>query len=225
MTFTWDPIEGWMSFSCLDGNVYSDKSFTIAWRFRDQPREKWTSRINSFKVGNPQCVLSAGQMLKVALPPLIERIGLDPRETGLSVALSHGDVATNPEKPLGVCGKYICLELGLQWVPGLLSKRPHRALHTLHSAEARTNELEGIYTASDEANNFSNIIILDDIITRGDTISRIAEAIKGQNSNVTVIGIALGKAESLGYAQQNSYNLNNNHVPVDWDEIWTRNLT
>ena len=57
---------------------------------------------------------------------------------------------------------------------------------------------------------------MDDIITRGATLSKIAQTVLAANPNARVYGVALGKAESVAWCP----NPENDHVPVKWDKLW-----
>ena len=54
----------------------------------------------------------------------------------------------------------------------------------------------------------SDVVVFDDFITRGDTLSHVARAIQSTNPQVTVYGVGLAKTERLGFWEQQGITIN-----------------
>ena len=67
------------------------------------------------------------------------------------------------------------------------------------------------------------ILVFDDFITRGSTLSHIAQAILRENPRVRVYGLALCKTEGRGFNKDRfGVELSNDHVPGEWRTLWDR---
>jgi hypoxanthine-guanine phosphoribosyltransferase len=96
-----------------------------------------------------------------------------------------------------------------------LSKQAHKPIHGIFNAAERDAELDkAAYVASKL--KAKNVFVVDDLVTRGSTLSRIATAIKASNAGVNVYGVALGKTDRRSFWG----NLDNNHVAKAWDDRW-----
>ena len=70
--------------------------------------------------------------------------------------------------------------------------------------------------------NTAKVFVLDDLITRGSTLCAIARAIKEKNPKVDVYGIALAKNDRQTFLMEYGHDFyTNDHIPSEWDEIWT----
>ena len=101
-----------------------------------------------------------------------------------------------------------------------ITKQPHRPIHGIYNAADRQAVLD---EAEYEAANIDSdsILVFDDFITRGDTLSHIAQAILGSNPHATVYGVALGKAERRAYHRDRfGIEISNDHVPQKWNTLW-----
>ncbi len=98
-----------------------------------------------------------------------------------------------------------------------ITKQAHRPIHGIYNAADRQAVLD---EAEYEGANIDadSILVFDDFITRGDTLSHIAQAILGSNPDATVYGVALGKTERHSWDP----NVSNAHVPQEWDTLWER---
>ena len=66
-----------------------------------------------------------------------------------------------------------------------------------------------------------HFLVFDDFITRGDTLSHIAQAILDANPRANVYGIGLSKTERLSYHRERfGVELSNDHVPKRWVKAW-----
>jgi hypothetical protein len=213
---------GWLRFSRLDSLEGIDQVYTMAWRFTDDrdATDLWTNRLLNFKRGNE--VRSAISAMKTALYDLALAESWNPKETALVPVLSSGHKYTDPQKPIPMLTKACAESAGSIYLPNMLSKQPHRALHQLETATARRNEVRNAGYIADLSCCPGNkrIIIVDDLVTNGDTMSAIACAIRSQRQEVEIYGIALGKNESRTYADSHRQVINNNHVPTRWDYAW-----
>lgn len=216
----WVNRNGWMYFVRLDGMHTLNGVYTVAWRFTDSDQELWTHRINRFKWEEERALKGTHAMLTEALPALLKCLKLSPAETGMTVALSSGDTAVAPEKPLPRVAQGVCATMKLRWLPKLLRKEAHRPLHRLRSADSRDGEVAGKYTAK-RVDGLRNIFIFDDIVTRGSTLSEIARSILKSNPSTRVFAFALGKSERSGFAASRGVTIDNAHVPKRWDDLWT----
>ena len=100
-----------------------------------------------------------------------------------------------------------------------ITKQAHRPIHGIYDAARRQAVLD---EAEYKAGNIDadNILVFDDFITRGDTLSHIAQAILESNPGATVYGVALGKAERRAYHRRFNLEISNDHVPEEWDALW-----
>jgi hypothetical protein len=102
----------------------------------------------------------------------------------------------------------------------LLKKLVHRPLHSCRDESERDAELDAAAYESAPLNARS-VLVFDDLITRGATLSRIAEAITASTPGAKVYGVALGKTEKRAYipAIYDDY-VPNDHVPQEWNSLW-----
>jgi predicted amidophosphoribosyltransferase len=128
-----------------------------------------------------------------------------------------------PGKPLPKTGSRCAQLLDLHWNDSLLTKQPHRSLHRLGGAADRSLELQKAnYQALALPNHLRRVLVLDDVVTRGETLSAIAKAIKTTAPAIRVYGIALGKSERQSYAAGFGYMISNDHVPLRWADRWDK---
>jgi hypothetical protein len=215
-------LANWMYFDDLDrmGPEVSGV-YTLAWRFTDATEDPWTKRINGFKAGNSAAWLGACRTVSSALRDLSQARNWNLQETALTVALGSADTKLVPTKPLPKLGAFVARELGLAWLPILLSKQPHRALHSLNAASERTEELEKAqYKSTVLPTRIKRVLVLDDMTTRGSTLTHIAGAIRKASPKMEVVGISLGKSERQSYAAGQGCSLSNDGVPEAWATLW-----
>lgn len=219
-----EHLHGWMYFSSLDGLHEIAGVFTLAWRFKDETSDPWTKRLNSFKFGDGKSTRPAGYLLAEALKELTKELNWVPTETGLLPALSSSDTYTLNNKPLPKITKFCSESLGAVYLPSVLTKSPHPALHKASTAAERRDALAtACYKASSVGvAGLKRILIVDDFVTRGDTLSAVARAIHVIVPHVKVYGIALGKTESKSYAQGAGEVISNDVVPQRWLNVWER---
>lgn len=205
-----------MYFRKLDALQHVRGVYTLCWRFKDGGTDAWTQRVNAFKSGNPQAVRGACRVAAEAVGSLSWN---DFAPVGITTAISSADTAIRPGQPLYTLGDHLARSLTWKWLPELLSKKPHRSLHSIHNASERDQAVDGAYSAT-AVRGLKTLILLDDFCTRGSTMTDAARAILEADRNLIIFGLALGKAETLAFAAQQGVTLNNDQVPGDWADWW-----
>ena len=215
----WDDFHGWMGFRWLDEDEGLDRAFTIAYRFTDDRGEEWTSRFNRFKSKSLPALYGGLVLLHAAVPQLVRGLGLDVSRTAFLPALSSAETTAAEKGLLSVVTCECARVAGATFVRDAIRKNPHLPLHRFYNADRRRELL-------DEANYQSvrieaaSVLVFDDFITRGDTLSHIARAILSANPRVTVYGVGLAKTERRDFWKQRGVELSNDHVPETWTHAW-----
>jgi hypothetical protein len=217
---TWNPVAGWMHFRALTASGTAVPVYTLAWRIEDHPDE-WSTRLVGFKSNLLADVRGASRVLCVALPALMKALRLNAEKTGLTVALSSAGRRINMQAALARIGKWLSEQLGIQWIPDIFAKEPHRALHLLSGGSERDSEVHGKYTARNPV-DVEVLFVLDDLVTRGATFNEMRRALHENHPNLRVIGIALGKNERKDFAEYFGVKVDNSHVPTEWGQLWSK---
>ena len=215
----WDYFYGWMAFRSLDEGSGLARAFTIGYRFTDDSTEAWTSRFNGFKNKSRPALCGGLELFRTAVPRLVRRLGLDVSRTVFLPALSSAETTAAENGVLSVV-TYQCARVsGAAFVGDAVWKRAHLPLHRFNNADKRRRVLEeaDYRSAPIEA---ASVLIFDDLITRGATLSHIARAIRRANPRVTVYGVGLAKTERRGFWQQRGDEISNVHVPETWARAW-----
>lgn len=215
----WKKFQGWMAFDHLDENAGLARAFTICYRITDDSSDVWTDRINRFK--NKQCLaLRCGTaVISKAVPDLLSGLGLGAASTTFVPALSSSEIVASDSGVLWKMTKYCAQVVKVGFVGDAITKNAHEPLHKTFDSSKRQAILDGANYKSGMI-VADNIVIFDDVITRGATMSHIARAILEENSAVKIYGVALGKAERRQYWKQYDEDISNDHVPQVWDRIW-----
>ena len=215
----WDGFRGWMAFRWLDEDAGLARAFTIGFRFTDDPCETWTKRFDTFKHKSPLGISGGRQLLHAAVPRLVGGLGLDVSRTAFLPALSSSETMAAELGVLPVVTHECARAVGATFVRDALRKQVHQPLHRVMGAARRRAVLqEADYrSARIEA---AHVLVFDDFITRGATLSHIAQAIRSANPRVTVYGVGLAKTENRGYWKQREVELSNDHVPEIWTRAW-----
>ena len=216
----WNPAASWMHFPELTASGSAVPVYTLAWRIEDHPDE-WSNRLAGFKGGNPRDVRGAAHVLRVAIPSLMDALRISKSAASLTVALSSRSRRINIQAPLARVGEWLARHIGIEWLPHLFKKEPHRALHLLGSGAERDSEVEGKYIACGTVDR-PVLFILDDLTTRGATFDEMRRALHVQQPELRVIGLALGKNERKDFAAGFGVTVNNDHVPAAWAEVWEK---
>jgi hypothetical protein len=209
-----------MHFRTLTSSGSAVHVYTLAWRIEDHP-DDWSRRLVGFKSNLLADVRGASRVLRVALPALMKALRLDPRKTGLTVALSSGSRRINMQAALPRIGKWLSEQLEMRWLPDIFSKQPHRALHLLVGGSERDSEVQGKYNVCNPV-GVEVLFILDDLVTRGATFNEMRRALHENYPDLRMIGVALGKNERKDFAAYYGVNVDNAHVPAEWGELWTK---
>ena len=201
--------------------------FAIGYRFTDDydASDEWTNRFKKFKQEARArvyrtAVYGAVNLMKIAVPVLMNNLGIDESRTTFIPALSSSETVASERGVLSVMTSACAKAANVDYVRNAITKETHHPLHRSGNAEKRREIL-------DEANYKSvrieaeTILIFDDFITRGETLSHIAQAIHKANSKVRVYGVCLGKNESRSYLeQQYGIEISNDRIPTKWDDLW-----
>jgi len=209
---------GWMQFNSLDNFSNIIAVYTICYSLtgKEHENELWTKRIKDFKDGDLKAKKGAGFLLWKSLDELLKYLNIEFDRCGLICALSSSDEKINMKKNLSKVAKWVAKEkLKLKWMPNLLSKSKHEALHKIRGANARDNTVNNKYFSGIINNDIENLFIFDDIVTRGSTMSEIARAVIDKNQSINIYGVALAKSERPSYAP-----VSNENVSKKFNEYW-----
>jgi hypothetical protein len=128
-----------------------------------------------------------------------------------------GETTADPKRSIPWIAKECAKLCETQYTDAALSKNAHQKIHSIFSADGRSAELDKANYQSKEI-DADHVFVFDDIITRGDTLSRVALAVIAANPKCKVYGIAFAKAESVAYCP----NPDNDQVPARWDTLWNQ---
>lgn len=214
----WRALGEWMHFPHLDGAGSDlDGAYTIGYRITDDGADPWTARFNRFKAKDPAAFDGGAHALSAGMPELLKSLGVDPKDSVIVPALGSGETNAAADGQLAKMAVRAAKVVGAQVDVGALSKQVHKPIHGIFNAAERDAELDkAAYVASKL--DAKNVFVVDDLITRGSTLSRIAAAIKTANPGAHVYGVALGKTDRRSFWGS----LDNNHVAKAWDDRWQR---
>ncbi|TVZ74932.1 hypothetical protein BCL32_0268 [Rhizobium mongolense USDA 1844] len=211
----WNNKVGWMEFPSLTISAGLTRTYTLAYKLTDNTAERWTSRFIRFKNKNHKAYYGGARLMYAAFPPLLEDMNLRPRDCVLVAALSSSETAADPTRQIPYIACQLAETVGAACAIDAITKQQHSRIHNLYKADQREAELDKANYVSSKL-PASNVFVFDDFITRGGTLSRVAQAILATNPRSKVYGVALAKTERLLYCP----NPDNGHVPARWDEIW-----
>jgi len=216
----WKPFHGWMAFRYLDVNAGLTRSFTIGYRFTDDGADGWTARFNKFKAKRQAAIRGGVNLMRTAVPLLVRRLGLDPSRTVFVPALSSSETVASEKGVLSVLTRCCAKAANAGFALDAITKKPHRPLHNIYNSGRRREILDEADYKSRRI-RAENILIFDDFITRGDTLSHIAQAIHEANRGVNVYGVGFGKTERRAYHRDRfGVEISNDHVPEKWETLW-----
>lgn len=207
---------GWMEFPWLTASAGLTATYTLAWRITDNSTETWTSRFNRFKDKDEKASYGGARLMYHAFPLLLDAIGLNREDCTLVSALSSSETAADPNRQIPWITSQLALSTGAHSAIQALNKQPHNKIHKLGGLAARTVELRKAQYVCGQLPT-RNVFVFDDFVTSGSTLSLIAQAVQATNPKARVFGVALGKTERLSWKPT----MNNNHLPSDWDKVWT----
>ncbi|MER8877498.1 phosphoribosyltransferase [Mesorhizobium sp. M0684] len=208
-------VAGWMGFPYLSISNGLTYSYAIGYKLKDKPNEHWTARFIRFKDKNNKAEWGGATVFYEAVPALINNLGVSPKRTAFIPALSSSETKADSNRSLPWIAKECARLCGAQYIDTALLKNVHQRIHTIFSGDGRTAELDKAKYQSIKI-DADHVFVFDDIITRGDTLSRIAQAVLATNPKCKVYGVAFAKAESVAYCP----NPDNDQVPARWDVLW-----
>lgn len=215
----WCPFHRWMAHSRLDEHTGLTCAFTIGYRITDDFSDQWTTRFNHFKQKQRRALLGGTKVMSHAVPKLVSGLGLNPSKTMFVPALSSAETVASENGVLWqmthVCAQAACAG----FVGNALRKNSHESLHNVSSASRRREILDAAEFKS-EGIGAEYVLIFDDFITRGSTMSHIAQAILSSNPACSIYGVALGKMERRNYWQKFGVEISNDHIPEEWTRQW-----
>jgi hypothetical protein len=207
---------GWMEFPYLSVSTGMTNTYALAYKLTDDTGEKWTARFIRFKNKDPKAYYGGARLLYAAFPPLLAAMELEGNECAFISALSSSETAAAPERQIPYITSELAKSVGAYSSLAALTKKAHGKLHNLYRADQRDAELD---RAQYVCGNLpaANVFVFDDFVTRGGTLSRVAQAVKTSNPSAKVYGVALAKTERVNYCPHPD----NSHVPKEWDNAWT----
>jgi hypothetical protein len=207
---------GWMEFPHLTVSAGLTSTYALAYKLTDNAGEKWTSRFIRFKNKDAKAYYGGARLLYATFPPLLTALNLAGKDCAFVSALSSSETAADPERQIPYITSELAAVVGAHSSIAALTKQPHNKLHNFYKADQRDAELnKAQYVCG--ALPAANVFVFDDFVTRGGTLSRVAQAIRLSNPEAKVYGVALAKTERVNYCP----NPNNDQVPPGWDKIWT----
>lgn len=209
----------------LDVNFGLMGSFVIGYRFTDDydASDEWTKRFKRFKQEKKKMIYreatyGAINLMKIAVQVLMNDLELDESRTTFIPALSSSETVASEKGVLSVMARVCAKSANANFVGNAITKKVHHPLHLSGKADKRRKILDEADYKSGRIKT-KNILIFDDFITRGDTLSHIAQAIHKTNSGVRVYGVGLGKNERRSYLSQYGFEISNDRIPEKWDDL------
>ena len=197
--------------------------YAVGWRITDEGNDIWARRFLNFKSNNLHDVQGGKRVLKESVLEVIRRENFALAQTGLVTALSSASTKAENGSALYRAAQWIADQIDIKWQPDLLTKKLHPRLHSLSTGAQRSMAVSNTYKCVNI--NLDNLIVLDDFVTRGDTLKEISRAVHQSNSNVRVVGLVLGKHESRIWALRKGLSIPpenpNIHIPAQWEALWT----
>ncbi|MYD15232.1 MAG: phosphoribosyltransferase [Gemmatimonadetes bacterium] len=220
----WSEFHGWMAFDELSQDDGVTRAFTIGYRLTDDREDPWTARFNAFKEKERVALRGAAAMMRDAVPclvgGLVEDFGLDRTKTVFVPALSSGETVASPRGVLWRLTQFCAGRAAVRFAGDRITKKAHEKLHMHTDAASRTAILAAADFTS-EAIRADNVLILDDFITSGNTMSHLAGAILKRNPGLRIFAVALGKTERIRYwRERHGVDISNEHVPPKWERSW-----
>lgn len=193
---------------------------TLGWRFEDAlDSDLWSSRFSDFKFGDERSACAGRALLAYALRGIgWER--LDGR-VGVVSAISSSADRVDPASHTGSLGMHIARELGFQWRGEVLRKHPSPQAREISRRSDRIAAIRGTHYCV-ATPDCDLVILCDDLVTTGTTMTDIARAIHTKSPGTQVLGVALARNERLRFAASRGIVLSNDHIPVSWSNLWDR---
>lgn len=209
-----------MKFSRLDATDGSFPIYVIGWRIRDNPDE-WTERFLSYKYEKSKAAFNGGSwILKKAVLEIMKELKFGAGDTVIVNALGSADTGPNKGATLYRTTKWIAEQVGADFATSCFKKEAHQPLKLQGGAEDRDAQVANKYTCQTLPKNVTNVIIVDDLVTRGATFSEIKRAISAHSPNLNFACVALGKNENQKYADYFGKTLSNDHITGVLSNLW-----
>ena len=211
---------GWLYFKELDYGHPIDGAFAIGYRILDDQDELWSRRFLSLKDGTVDSRKAALAVMRVAMPVLLDTLGLDGEDVTFAPALRSHERTASTSGMISILAGYCAAHWSSAFSPGLLSKQPHESLHIPRKSvpERRAILEKADYRADNVTTAY--VFVVDDLITTGLTLSYIAGAIKNQNPEVKVYGLAAGKHAYQSHFSSVGQPSANSHIRPEWNRLW-----
>ena len=209
----------------FDDLAYHDglaAAYTLGYRLEDEPEDPWTKRFTSFKFdGDLDTLAGAIHLMRVAAQSLVDGLGLEVKRVAFVPAMRSAETCAAENGALAEIARGCAVATGCQYLPGVLTKRAHLptgrgrldpAFRTLlvEDAEYRAEPVDA-----------ETVIVIDDLIATGKTLSMAAVAIIERNPGVTVYGFALAKTGWRDLVQLwHGEDASNDHIPAAWERLW-----
>ena len=216
------PCCGLLQFDDLTYNCGLAAAYTVGYRLEDVPEDLWTQRFTAFKFGgDPAAVVGANNLMNAAAPLLVEGLGLDAGRGAFVPVLRSGETYAAEGGALAGIARQCAAATGCQYLSGVLSKNAH-----LPTGRGRLDPEFRVLLVEDaqyraEPVDADVVILIDDLIATGKTLSMAATAIVERNPGVTVYGFALAKTGWRDLIQLwHGADGSNDHIPASWERLW-----
>ena len=214
----WQVLSNMLLFERLDNTAVP--VFTLGFKLTDSQVDPWSQRFTAFKFGDEAAQRHA---LEGAIRVMTRAVSLLPISgpVVLVSAIPSMEVLLPKSSQLARLGEGIAAGARWRWLPGHISKRPHRSLKTLHgsgSGPERDAEVANTYSANHI--DATTVIVLDDFVTRGSTIGDVARAIRLTSPQAQVMGLALAKTERVVFWEGTATPASNSHLDESVRKLW-----
>ncbi len=123
-----------------------------------------------------------------------ELLGNSERTLVVAVPSSLRSLTLRGYNPAAEVGRALAGRLGLAWRPGLLCRTREGHRQKTLGRQARQESVEDLYECAAEVRD-SEILVVDDVMTTGSTLSAIARVLKGAGAN-QVYGAVVARTPS-----------------------------
>ena len=213
-------LNGWLYFKELDCGHPIDGAFAIGYRILDDQDEVWSRRFLRLKSGVLASRHAALAVMEVAMPMLLHALGKDGKDVTFVPALRSSETTASTCGTLSMLAQYCAAQWSSKFSLRLLSKQPHERLHIPQRTLAESKAIldNANYMAGDVSTGY--VFVVDDLITSGLTMSYSARAIKDQNPQVNVYGLAPGKHAYRSHFSSVGQPSANSHIRPEWNRLW-----
>ena len=217
-----EPFEGFLRFDDLLYNDSLDAAFTLGYRFEDVPDDPWTVRFTAFKFdGDLASVKGAARLMAAVAPLLVGGLRLKANRTVFVPAMRSGETSAQDDGELADIARRCAAASGCGYRSNALSKSVHLPTGRGRlDPEFRVLLVEYADYRSDVV-DADTVIIVDDMIATGKTLSLAATALRRANPGLAVYGFAVAKAAWRGQLRLwHGQDVSNDHIVADWAHLW-----